>query len=547
MPTRASVMICVSALASCLGGCSNRLFLHPSHDPIETGATRVYIPGTRFPLRRRTVEAFYQEHGTEGARPRLYVLAFTGNAGRAERELQSVPNVLRTWFQSPRALAPDAHGRRGVGVLAVNYPGFGSSDHPSGKPGPATLRRLGAAALDAYDHLAEQAQGAPIVVYGISMGTTAALHVAASTPEVPPAALVLDRGPDIPGLVMGRFGWWNLWLAAGPVTLSLPRATRSVANARRIKHVPALFVLGTRDTLVRPRNGARVANHYRGPRQVAWLDITHGSRVDSRHQPALDRGLQWLWDQIEPCPADVGTELVPRSQPEPEAIATPQPEAIATPPPEPVVPPSLGPRCPTPAVSALADPPSPPPRGLVDLRDAIPSACFDIRYASSDNFTGAPLPGYETPGAWMTPTAAEALAQVQADLEAEGLSVLVYDAYRPRRASAAMVQWAHDTDQVWLLDHHYIARHSSHARGTTVDLTVVDRHSGEPLEMGTGWDHFTTSSRTRAATGVALAHRLLLRRAMKRRGFRPHDGEWWHFTLDQNPRPSSRDVPYAHP
>jgi pimeloyl-ACP methyl ester carboxylesterase len=295
------VRCCSWLLASLLllpAGCSNRLFLHPTRDPIETSAERVRIEGTRFPLRHRHIEAFYEEMGVEprSGEPDLYVLAFTGNGGRAEFELDAVTELLRPW------LGRNDGGQRRLGVLAVNYPGFG------GEPGPATLRRLGAAALDAYDYLVERARGAPVVVYGISMGTTAALHIAASQPAVPPAGLLLDRGPDVPGIVMGRFGWWNLWLAAGPVTLSLPRAVRSVPNARRIHDVPALFILGTRDTLVTPRNGGRVADRYGGPKQVVWLDIDHGSFIDAWSHPALFGGLSWLLERVE---ADAGADAGP--------------------------------------------------------------------------------------------------------------------------------------------------------------------------------------------------------------------------------------------
>ena len=207
--------------------CNNRLFLHPSSDPLPTSAERVEIETTHRRLDGRPIEGFYREYGVE-ERPGVFVLAFTGNAGRAERLLDVLPQELSPWRE------------QGMAVLAINYPGFGSMPDP----GPATLRRLGVAAEEAYAYAVKRAAGAPVVVYGISMGTTAALHIAASDSEQPPAALVLDRGPNIPRIVMGRFGWWNLWLAAGPVTLSLPRSVWSRGNARRIDDVPALFVLG---------------------------------------------------------------------------------------------------------------------------------------------------------------------------------------------------------------------------------------------------------------------------------------------------------------
>ena len=185
-----------------------------------------------------------------------------------------------------------------------------------------------------------------------------------------------------------------------------------------------------------------------------------------------------------------------------------------------------------------------PPPGLLDLRRELPGACFEVRYATADNFTGAVLPGYDTPGAWLRPRPARALARVQAALAGDGLTLLVHDAYRPVRASLAMVAWAERSGRRQLVDDGYIARRSGHNRGDTVDLTLARAGTCEPLDMGTAWDHFGPDSRYSRADGDALAHRRRLRRAMQAAGFTPYDQEWWHFTF-RDPDAAPLDIPYA--
>ncbi len=186
-----------------------------------------------------------------------------------------------------------------------------------------------------------------------------------------------------------------------------------------------------------------------------------------------------------------------------------------------------------------------PPEGWVALAEHIPGIRLDIRYHTADNFTEAPLPGYGAPGAWLARAPADALAKVQADLEAKGLGLLVYDAYRPLRGTLAMVAWAKRTDQVHLLDNGYIARRSGHNRGNTIDLTIVDLESGRPLDMGTPWDTLNERSHTTKATGKALENRLLLRRTMHAHGWKNYFREWWHYSFAMEGPLPHRDVPYA--
>lgn len=209
------------------------------------------------------------------------------------------------------------------------------------------------------------------------------------------------------------------------------------------------------------------------------------------------------------------------------------------------------------------------PPGFVALSEIDPSIRQDMRYAGSNNFTGRPLTGYARGACWLYRDAALALKRVQADVVARGLSLKVYDCYRPVRAVAAMVRWAagperDDTrrfypalDKRRLLALGYVASPSAHSRGIAVDLTLVPRDAssapasynsaahygsctaernthapGDSIDMGTEFDCFDPKSRTRAPTLTAQQHanRMLLVDAMRQRGFHNYAREWWHFT-----------------
>jgi D-alanyl-D-alanine dipeptidase len=185
----------------------------------------------------------------------------------------------------------------------------------------------------------------------------------------------------------------------------------------------------------------------------------------------------------------------------------------------------------------------PPPPGFVELAAAVPGVRLEIGYHRASNFTGAPLPGYAAPGAWLMGHVAEDLSRVQAELAPRGLGILCYDAYRPRRATHAMIHWARTAGRQDLLDG-YIARHSRHNVGATIDLTLVDLATGHPLEMGTRWDTFTAASHTASATGLAAENRALLHGLMVAHGWQPYSKEWWHFRFLAADGPS-RDVPYG--
>jgi zinc D-Ala-D-Ala dipeptidase len=172
---------------------------------------------------------------------------------------------------------------------------------------------------------------------------------------------------------------------------------------------------------------------------------------------------------------------------------------------------------------------------LVDVQLLDNTIRVDLRYRDADNFTGAPLPGYEANRAFLHREAAAALARVQAALREEGLSLLVYDAYRPVRATLAMVSWAEQTGQSTLITDGYIADRSRHNLGVAIDCTLVDLETGEPLDMGTPFDTFNEAAHTANARGVFAERRLRFVTAMAREGFVNYDREWWHYSYAASP------------
>jgi D-alanyl-D-alanine dipeptidase len=182
-------------------------------------------------------------------------------------------------------------------------------------------------------------------------------------------------------------------------------------------------------------------------------------------------------------------------------------------------------------VEPLASTPALTRAGLIDARTHARSIRLDVRYATRNNFTGRRLAGYCRPWAFLTRRAAVRLARVQRALAPAGLGLVVYDGYRPARATRAMVRWAERTGNEWVLRQGYVARRSHHALGSTVDVGLVRLASGRALDMGTAYDTFSRRSHTLNASGRALRNRWRLRSAMARQGFVNYRREWWHYEL----------------
>ena len=276
------------------GHLPDHLILFPTRAPINAGgAVRRTIPFENGDLEIWTAQS---QSARQQGRADVFILRFYGNADRADR-----------W----PAMEADMWKDRAVEIWGMNYPGFG------GSTGPARLARIGPAAVAAFDELMRHAANksavesavpsgptpssalrtahatAPIVLFGTSIGATAALHVAASRPtEI--AGLILQNPPPLREMILRQFGWWNLWLLAGPVALQIPRDLDCIANARASR-TPAIFLLAERDEIVAPRFQRLVVQAYAGERRVIELrGAHHNDPVEGAALADLSHALDWL-------------------------------------------------------------------------------------------------------------------------------------------------------------------------------------------------------------------------------------------------------------
>ena len=194
------------------------------------------------------------------------------------------------------------------------------------------------------------------------------------------------------------------------------------------------------------------------------------------------------------------------------------------------------------------------PSDFVVLAEYVPQIVQEIRYYSTYNFIGDRIDGYEEPCAILTIEAARALKAVSNEMMVQGYRLKVFDAYRPARAVKHFVLWGiEDTDirvkpyfypdleKQALFAEGYIAKKSSHSRGSTVDLTLLDMQTGKEVDMGGPFDFFSELSHPdyRGITDDQYENRMILQHVMIRNGFVPIDCEWWHFTLKEEPYPDT--------
>ena len=166
------------------------------------------------------------------------------------------------------------------------------------------------------------------------------------------------------------------------------------------------------------------------------------------------------------------------------------------------------------------------PPELVELVKLEPTLRLDIRYATENNFMGARF--YEQPRAFMQKPAAEALQAVQRKLAARGFGLLIHDAYRPWYVTRMFWEATPDELKIFVANPRNGSRHN---RGCAVDLTLVDAETLKPIDMGAGYDEFSSRSFPdySVATDRQRWHREVLRDAMEEAGFTIYEFEWWHF------------------
>ena len=205
------------------------------------------------------------------------------------------------------------------------------------------------------------------------------------------------------------------------------------------------------------------------------------------------------------------------------------------------------------SVGTSTGPPS--KEDFIDLKEIMPNLRSDLRYFGDNNFVGQPIEGYNAAKVLLTKDAAYALKKVQDELERLGFGLLIYDAYRPQRATDHFVKWAEDgSDNAMKMQYYpnidkkdlfakgYISVKSGHSRGSTVDLTIVSLKTKQILNMGSPYDLFdemSSTSHTETITKNQHSLRMLLKRRMEKHGWKSNPQEWWHFTLENEPFPTT--------
>jgi len=151
---------------------------------------------------------------------------------------------------------------------------------------------------------------------------------------------------------------------------------------------------------------------------------------------------------------------------------------------------------------------------------------LDIRYASTNNFTGASF--YKEPRAFLQRPAAEAVVRIHKKLGESGLGLLIHDAYRPWAVTKMFWDATPDALKTFVANP---ANGSRHNRGCAVDLSLYDRATGHPIQMVSGYDEFSARSYPMYPGGTSRQrwYRELLRRSMEAEGFTVYEFEWWHF------------------
>jgi len=166
-----------------------------------------------------------------------------------------------------------------------------------------------------------------------------------------------------------------------------------------------------------------------------------------------------------------------------------------------------------------------PSTNLVNVQSLIPDIHVDMRYATTNNIFHTKL--YSEPVCMLHRTTAMALKKVQEECKIQGLSLKIWDAYRPHRIAKQMFNIIKNTK--------FVSYNSLHCRGSSVDLTLVK--DGKELLMPSAFDDFTKKA------GESNENSRMLKSLMQKHGFTNYTHEWWHFDFRSSLKYPLLDVP----
>jgi len=193
-------------------------------------------------------------------------------------------------------------------------------------------------------------------------------------------------------------------------------------------------------------------------------------------------------------------------------------------------------------------------QGFVFLDDVLSGVRWDAKYATSDNFTGTPVDGYEVDRVVGSDALARGLREAATRAAAVGFGLLLWDGYRPQRAVNRFLEWSAqpedgrtkevfypNIDSAETFTNGYVAPRSGNTRGSAVDLTLYRLDTGELADMGGRHDLMDERSHhgARGVSGIAAENRRTLCSIMEHSGFERYDREWWHYALRDEPYPDT--------
>lgn len=250
-------------------GCAaNWLVLGENHQTIDPHGARQQIVR----VDGRAVECWIaRSPGAKNREPVAFSLMCTGKGDRVDRWITAVA---------------DAWGDKPVEVWGMNYPGSGASD------GPVRLKWVTPSALGVFDAIQKVAGSRPIFAQGASFGTAVVLSVAAHRPV---AGMIIHNPPPLRQLIVGNYGWWNLWILALPVSMQIPDELDSVVNAGKTS-APCVFILSEADEVIPPQYHQLVVDAYSSPKRIIRMPgASHDSGLPREASEELSRDRDWLW------------------------------------------------------------------------------------------------------------------------------------------------------------------------------------------------------------------------------------------------------------
>ncbi len=254
-PQRRTRVLLYAAALVALSGCTSTLVFQPpmTYDSARGVPQPRVKPATRAEIRgpHGAIETWYWDARILGDNPGKQI-AKPAHPLDATTKDADLPSAFVLFSGGNAMLAQHAglwieklYAGRDIGILAWNYPGYGSST------GPRSFQNTLDHALTVYNELHKRVGSRPIILHGVSIGSCPSAYIAANRPV---SGVILEGPPQVAKIIMSpRWGWWNLWIASTLLALQVPADFDPASSGRRASpDTPLLIIQGNDDTIVPP-------------------------------------------------------------------------------------------------------------------------------------------------------------------------------------------------------------------------------------------------------------------------------------------------------